>query len=355
MTQLLRQLRLPSIPASALYAATVLSEIPVIFMRMLLTLAVLALILLIKGDNPADAEGLIELALVPTAWAIFALVTPLGGGWWWSQNLGGREPSERERIAYRDAVELLLAHATGPVRLPSLWFVVDIPQPDAAVCGETLMLSRGVLESDFLPAVLAHELGHLNTSDGKLTAAINRLIINPLPLRRQPKQPRDMPPMIIPANQVLLGITFIGALIWLLRRAVRFAKGGLALTILAPFWGSYWREREYIADEYAAALGQADELADFLEVHALIHDHPVPLIWLTEHTHPPTELRVDKLRKTGPIAHLVAAGSEPVKAAPAGPPAAGPHGPALTEPNPSAGRAIRSAGKNLPTFGGQDQ
>ena len=61
---------------------------------------------------------------------------------------------------------------------------------------------------------------------------------------------------------------------------------------------SYWREREYTADQYAAALGQAEELADFLEIHALIHDHPVPLIWLTEHTHPPTELRIDKLRNT---------------------------------------------------------
>jgi len=33
-------------------------------------------------------------------------------------------------------------------------------------------------------------------------------------------------------------------------------------------------------------------------MHALINDHPVPFIWLTEHTHPPTELRIDKLRKT---------------------------------------------------------
>jgi hypothetical protein len=28
----------------------------------------------------------------------------------------------------------------------------------------------------------------------------------------------------------------------------------------------------------------------------LIHDHPVPFIWMTEHTHPPTELRIDRLR-----------------------------------------------------------
>lgn len=65
---------------------------------------------------------------------------------------------------------------------------------------------------------------------------------------------------------------------------------------MRPLWGKYWREREYVADEYAAMLGQADELADFLEIHGLIHDHPIPFIWLTEHTHPPTELRIDRLR-----------------------------------------------------------
>jgi Zn-dependent protease with chaperone function len=76
------------------------------------------------------------------------------------------------------------------------------------------------------------------------------------------------------------------------------AKGGFGLWLTSPAWGAYWRKREYKADQYAAHLGQADELADFLEVHALIHDQPVPFIWLTEHTHPPTELRIDKLRNT---------------------------------------------------------
>jgi hypothetical protein len=45
----------------------------------------------------------------------------------------------------------------------------------------------------------------------------------------------------------------------------------------------------------------------------------------------------------------VAPGSEPVKVAPAGPPAAGPDGPTLTEPAPSAESSLRSAGRTLPT------
>jgi len=312
------------------------------------TYVVALLVLLLKGDPTGGAEGLAELALIPTAWSLFALITPLGGGWWWRTNMGGREPSERERSAYCDALELLSGHASHTLREPSGWFVIDSPQPDAAVCGDTLMVSRGLFESEYLPAVLAHELGHLNSSDDKLTAALNRVVIHPPPTSRE-REPRQRAMAILADDRVTLTITLIGALIWLLRKTVAFAKGGLGLRITAPFWGSYWREREYVADQYAASLGQAEELADFLEIHALIHDHPVPFIWLTEHTHPPSELRVDRLREagSGPLVQ-VAPGSEPVKAAPSEPPAAGPDGPALTEPKPSAGRALMWAGRALP-------
>jgi Zn-dependent protease with chaperone function len=296
MIQLLRALRLPSPSTLCLFGATLVAEVPVVITRLLLALAVVVLVRLIKWESLQGAEGLAELAWIPTAWSVFALLTPLGGGWWWAQNMGGRNPSERERTAYRDALDLLEAHSTTPLRLPSLWFVIDEPQPDAAVCGNTLMLSRGLLESEYLAAVIAHELGHLATSDGKLTAAINRLIINLVPRRR--KEGESTRTILVSGDRLLLTITLFGAGVWALRHIIRFAQGGFGLRITGPFWGSYWREREYLADQHAASLGQADELADFLEMHALINDHPVPFIWLTEHTHPPTELRIDKLRKT---------------------------------------------------------
>ncbi len=295
MNQLLGVLRLPSRSAFGLFVATLVAEVPVIIARVVLTFAVLLLVLLIKGEPLGGAGGLAEIALIPTGWSVLALMTPFGGGWWWAQNMGGRDPSQRERLAYQDAVEHLQAQATQGLRLPSFWFVLDEPLPDAAVCGSTLMLSRGLLESEYLPAVLAHELGHLHSSDGKLTAAINRLVINPLPKTRE-KQPGQQNLVMAGGDRLLLTVTMFGAALWVLRLMVRFAKGGLGLRIMAPGWGSYWREREYTADQHAASLGQAEELADFLEVHALIHDHPVPFIWLTEHTHPPTELRIDRLR-----------------------------------------------------------
>jgi Zn-dependent protease with chaperone function len=350
MSQRIRA-QITSIPALALYAATLVAEVPVILTRMLVFLLAVVLFKLLKDGSASGAEGLIDLALIPTAWSILALITPFGGGWWWRQKMGGREPSERERLAYQDALELLRQHTNEPLHLPGSWFVIDSVQPDAAVCGNTLMLSRGLLEGEHVAAVLAHELGHLATSDGKLTAALNRLVIHPPPITQaEPSQPRGAA-VVVTGDRAMLTVTFLGGVLWLARKTVAFAKGGFALKVLAPAWGSYWREREYLADLYAAQLGQADELADFLEIHALIHDHPVPFIWLSEHSHPPSELRIDRLRKAAlDLPALVAPGSEPVKAAPAGPPAAGPDGPTLTEPDPSAGESLRSAGMALPTF-----
>jgi Zn-dependent protease with chaperone function len=329
------ELTIPSLPTLALYAATILSELPVLLARMLVVLAISAAVTLVKSQSLDGVSNHADLVLVPTIWSALALLTPLGGGWWWRQNMGGRDPSEREQTAYQDAIELLTVHAGQPLRVPSSWFVIDTPHPDAAVCGHTLMLSRGILESEYLPAVLAHELGHLNSSDGRLTAALNRLVIQPPRRTREREAKREV--LVLGSDRVTLSLTLFGSLLWLLRKTFAFARGGFGLKLLAPFWGSYWREREYLADQFATRLGQADELADFLELHALIHDHPVPFIWLTEHTHPPTELRLDKLRRHSIYDPEVAPWPEPVKAAPAGPPAAGPDGPTWTEPDPSAG------------------
>jgi Zn-dependent protease with chaperone function len=99
--------------------------------------------------------------------------------------------------------------------------------------------------------------------------------------------------------RLILALFAMRALKWITRATLRFANGGFGLWLTRPLWGAYWRAREYRADAYAASLGQADELADFLETHTLIHDHPVPFVWLTEETHPPSELRIDRLRGRG--------------------------------------------------------
>jgi len=73
----------------------------------------------------------------------------------------------------------------------------------------------------------------------------------------------------------------------------------MVMRVVTPLWGRLWREHEYRADLYAARLGEGLQLADFLATHAPIDDHPIPFVWLSGHSHPPTELRIDRLRRAG--------------------------------------------------------
>jgi Zn-dependent protease with chaperone function len=296
-----------SLGALSMYALALASEVPVIFARFLLWLLVVGVAMAI--ENGKGHVSLLFVVFIPTLWSISALFRPVGGAWWWRTRAGGREPSTRERLAYQDAVELLQSYTPKPLPLPKRWFVLDTPEPDAAACGDTLMLSRALLETDHLPAVLAHELGHLGSPDARLTAAINRLVFFSLPFgkatsaranlpagRRYEGSDADGPTRWSPDPVINETLEITWRICRILFKTTLFAKGGLGLWLTSPVWGRYWRAREYKADQYAASLGQADELADFLEIHALMHDHPVPFIWMTQHTHPPTELRIDRLR-----------------------------------------------------------
>jgi Zn-dependent protease with chaperone function len=215
---------------------------------------------------------------------LVSLIWPVGAGWWWRNAEGGREPSGPEQVSYTDAPAELMS-LQDDVRPPRQWFVLDNPAPGATVCGDTLMLNRGLLTSSYLTPVLAHELGHLNTIDGNLTCALNRVIFKEP--RRNPQLEAEFPPGLF-------------TILW--RTVMWFLRGGLGIKLLGPAWAVWWREREYAADKYAADLGYGSELADYLEENALFYDRPVPFMWLTLHSHPSTELRIDRLR--GPFAAL---------------------------------------------------
>jgi Zn-dependent protease with chaperone function len=285
-----------------LYALTLTLETPVIALRLLVVPVVVQVALVASGHSTAIADGqsMALLVLAPTIWSLLALVYPGGSGWWWRQRTGGRAPSTREQHAYQDALELLQASAPGPLPGPGSWFVLDTHEPDAAVIGDTLMLARGLLESPHLPAVLAHEIGHIATSDGRITAALNRLVIHAPAYeknsRERDERERRETHLEFDDGRLALAAAALYATVWFTRALIFLMRGGAGIYLLRPLWGLYWREREHTADHYAALLGQADELADFLEIHALIHDHPIPFIWLTDHTHPPTEHRIDQLR-----------------------------------------------------------
>lgn len=225
-------------------------------------------------------------ALAPLLWSILGLLLP-GRGWVWGRRLGIRRPSDEEAAAIDAAFDLLRGVAP---ELPTAgeYTVLDDPVPFAAVRGRIVILSRAVIECDALAAVMGHELGHVNTLDGRLTEALNRLSLWDDPLCLSPTEgdrgaevARDQDPR--------------GAIPWALMRLVaRLSGGGIALRLLAPAWAAYWRSREYAADSYAGSLGQAEDLAAYLRDQEQALDVPATGIF-NERQHPPVALRIERL------------------------------------------------------------
>jgi Zn-dependent protease with chaperone function len=251
-----------------LYAATFAIQVLCAAIRGLVAYPLLWLIFTILGQSTASVHALaLIIGYGPLALSFATLLLPLGG-WLWRQQIGGRTPSQRERLIYEDALAIL-TQADAELRPPRRWFVLDRPHVNAAAYADTLMLTRGLLESGHLEAVLAHELGHLNSSDSRLTAALHRLTTPP-------------------RGRMPFPLRTIGFLI----------SGALGVWLTRTPWAAYWRSREFHADRYAARLGQGQALARFLDTNALEDDLPIPFMWLSEHSHPWTEHRIDRLYQT---------------------------------------------------------
>ena len=253
-----------------LYAVTFALQTIGAAIRALIAYPLLWVIFKILGQSTSPVHTLAWIAgYGPLILSGATLMLPLGG-WLWRQQAGGRTSSERERLIYEDALTILMKADPKP-RPPQRWFVLDEHVPNAAAYANTLMLTRGLIDSGHLEAVLAHELGHLNTSDSRLAAALHRLTT-------QPRRKLPFP---------------LGTLGFLV-------SGGLGAWITRTPWAAYWRAREFAADEYAAELGQGRSLARFLQTNALENDLPVPFMWLTQESHPYSEHRIDRLYRREP-------------------------------------------------------
>lgn len=214
-------------------------------------------------DLPTQVLALI-VGFAPLFLSLATLVLPLGG-WWFQQSEGGRRPSEREQAVFAMAFEQLRA-ADPDLRAPHRCFVLDDPEPNACAYADTLMVTRGLLDSPSFPAVLAHELGHLNSSDARVSAAVHRITTWPRGRARKP----------------------FGLLSFLISGRVGFWP-------MRTPWAIYWRHREQIADQYAAKLGQGTALAGYLDSYALDGDLPAPFKDFGDTSHPWAEHRIEGL------------------------------------------------------------
>jgi hypothetical protein len=267
-----------------LLALTVLvpTAIVQLFTLFLLTLLVT---LIANGHGNIGLADLLPWVIVGSyyAWATSALIHPLGAGRHLAEQIGARQATAEEADAYRDATSSL--PLDGVTRRLKWLYVLDRHELNAAVVGDVIIIDRTLFDSEYLPAVVAHELGHLNSMDARVSCAANRLaslahLTEPWRTgtteeRRSGQQP--------------------GCLWRLLILIVRGCSGGLQTTVMAPAWASWWRLREYAADDFAARLGQAEELARFLDDNALLYDLPIRYVWTTTESHPPTALRIERL------------------------------------------------------------
>jgi Zn-dependent protease with chaperone function len=228
------------------------------------------------------------LAFAPIAISAATAFFLRGGGFtahWYA--IGAREPSKREKeIILVALTELATAAPQGTIG-PSKTFVIDDEALNAYIVGSTLYLTRGLVHSPHLLSVAAHELGHLNSSDGQLTLALRQLVLPPLLTvsRVTGQAARAM-------SRMKSGtISDTGLILGCLSPIIFLAGGGIGYRLLSPLWAKYWREREYAADLFAAQCGQAAGLVAFLRQHQFF-DVAVPY-YRTEH--PYSELRIERL------------------------------------------------------------
>jgi hypothetical protein len=250
-------------------------------------------LLTLLGTRIANGHGNFGLAnvlpwiVVGTyfAWATTALFHPLGAGRYFAEGIGARRATSEEADSYRDATSSL--PLDGVRRLPKWLYVLDRHELNAAVVGDVIIINRTVFDSEYLAAVVAHELGHLNSMDIRVSCAANRLA----------SLARVTEPWRTGTTEAKRSGEKLGCLWGFVMLIVRGYSGGLQTRMMGPVWASWWRLREYAADDYAARLGQAEELARFLDENVLLYDVPIRVVWMTTESHPPTALRIERLRE----------------------------------------------------------
>jgi Zn-dependent protease with chaperone function len=270
------------VPWIALYAITLGLHLMCATLRGAFFWAVVTFAFIVTGHGHSGfTRDLIvyTIAYGPLVWSLTALVYPVGAGQVWRTTSGGRTPTDDKRRAVENAIGEIQSRNAG-VRTPALWFVLDEWELNAAVLGHALMITTPTINDVGLTAVIAHELGHLNSTDCHLSVALGRLA-----------WPAEIFVRIF--DHFEEGGCFLG----LLSLAGSVCPGLIVVMPMRPLWAPWFRGREFKADEYAAKLGYGDELADALEREALHDDRPTPFRFISAPSHPYAAHRIDALRR----------------------------------------------------------
>lgn len=263
---------------------------------------------LLVGREAGIAIGAIA-GLAPVVYSLAALAGLPRGHLLTRAAVGGRRLTPAEEAQLHSALAVPRAHG---VPIPGRIFAVDREGLNAFVSGRTLYIHRELFTHPGLPAVLAHELGHYNSLDGRLSGAIFGLTL-PGGFLITYTLLSVLQWVAYGFFMLLLGLFVMVFLlarlnIWGLLRglfalsititrfAIIFAVGGVGTALLGSLWRNYYLQREYAADAYAARLGYRDALIDFFE-REVLSDVSIP--WYTSPTHPPTTRRIAALQTLG--------------------------------------------------------
>jgi Zn-dependent protease with chaperone function len=222
-------------------------------------------------------------AIAPLVLSLATFVVP-GQGRLWRKAVGAHRASA-EQVEQLERIVDGFAALDPRAGMPTWCYVLDWPAPLAFVRGRALIVSTGLLECEGLVAVLAHELAHLISFDGVLTAAVSRLGLwgDLLAPSEEEQFRRELEWWIaLPIEAV--------------RWTVRIAGAKWVLSATNWLWAPFWRSRERVADEYAAALGQAAALADHLEDVEKPRSRPQRYRFFNPFDHDPPDLRIEYLR-----------------------------------------------------------
>jgi Zn-dependent protease with chaperone function len=221
-------------------------------------------------------------AAAPLAFSLAAFVVPSREPLW--RRWVGARPASAEEIELIDSIVSVFGEVDPRCMRGFRCYVLDLPRPQAFVRGQVPVVSTGLLRCEGLPGALGHELGHLVSWDGSLTAAVDRLGLWGDPLG---------PPEGGYGERVVWSAAFLwGTVRW----SVRIAGAGWVFAFVDPLWAAFWRSRERAADAYAARLGQAEVLADHLEEVEQPWERPRRYRFVDPYDHEPVALRIERLR-----------------------------------------------------------
>jgi Zn-dependent protease with chaperone function len=289
-----------------LYLVTLALEMISVVVRFALVAGVASLVM---NRQAAFAVGAVA-GLYPVVYSLAALSGLPRGHLLTRIEMGGRNLTAEEQRQL--AVALSEPRRRG-LPIPRHVFAVDRDGLNAFIAGRTLYIYRDLFDHPSLPGVLAHELGHHNSLDGRLSGAIFGLtlpggfLLTYLLLSVLQWLAYGVLLLVIGLVVIVfmvLGLnvgrmlgTLFGITVTATRFLIIFAVGGVGTALLGSLWRSYYVEREYAADAYAARLGFADQLIAFFE-HEVLSDVAIP--WYSQPTHPPTTRRIEALRRASP-------------------------------------------------------